>query len=77
MPVEHLVDALLERGDADLSFDLPSKDFAELKSSSKLTVIGTPIENAMIYVGMNTVNKPFDNLKLRQAVAWASGAGRR
>ena len=24
--------ALLERGDADISFDLPSKDFAELKS---------------------------------------------
>lgn len=63
--------ALLERGDADLSFDLPSKDFSELKSSAKLTVIGTPIENAMIYVGLNTVNKPFDNLKLRQAIAWA------
>jgi peptide/nickel transport system substrate-binding protein len=63
--------ALLERGDADLSFDLPSKDFSELKSSAKLTVIGTPIENAMIYVGMNTANKPFDNVKLRQAVAWA------
>src|SRR5713101_4562682 len=45
--------ALLERGDADLSFDLPSKDFAELKSSPKLTVIGTPIENAMMYIGMN------------------------
>jgi peptide/nickel transport system substrate-binding protein len=63
--------ALLERGDADLSFDLPSKDFAELKKLAKLTVIGTPIENAMIYVGMNVVNKPFDNVKLRQAVAWA------
>ena len=63
--------ALLERGDADLSFDLPSKDFAELKKSPKLTVIGTPIENAMIYVGMNVTTKPFDNEKLRQAVAWA------
>jgi peptide/nickel transport system substrate-binding protein len=63
--------ALLERGDADLSFDLPPKDFSELRSSPKLTVIGTPIENAMIYLGMNVVNKPFDNMKLRQAVAWA------
>ena len=45
--------ALLERGDADISFDLPSKDFAELKSAPKLTVIGTPIENAMMYLGMN------------------------
>ena len=63
--------ALLERGDADVSFDLPPKDFSELKTSPKLTVIGTPIENAMIYIGLNVVNKPFDNLKLRQAVAYA------
>src|SRR5258708_24717215 len=63
--------ALLERGDADISFDLPSKDFAELKSAPKLTVIGTPIENAMIYLGMNVNQKPFDNVKVRQAVAWA------
>ena len=57
--------ALLERGDADLSFDLPSKDFAELKKSPKLTVIGTPIENAMMYLGMNVNQKPFDNVKVR------------
>ena len=63
--------ALLERGDADLSFDLPSKDFSELKSSPKLTVIGTPIENAMMYLGMNVNQKPFDNVKVRQAVAYA------
>jgi peptide/nickel transport system substrate-binding protein len=63
--------ALLERGDADISFDLPSKDFAELKTAPKLTVIGTPIENAMMYLGMNVNQKPFDNVKVRQAVAWA------
>jgi peptide/nickel transport system substrate-binding protein len=63
--------ALLERGDADISFDLPPKDFSELKTSPKLTVVGTPIENAMIYIGLNVVNKPFDNVKLRQAVAYA------
>ena len=63
--------ALLERGDADISFDLPSKDFSELKSSPKLTVIGTPIENAMMYLGMNVNQKPFDNVKVRQAVAYA------
>jgi peptide/nickel transport system substrate-binding protein len=63
--------ALLERGDADISFDLPPKDFAELAKSPKLTVIGTAIENAMIYLGMNVNQKPFDNVKVRQAVAWA------
>jgi peptide/nickel transport system substrate-binding protein len=63
--------ALLERGDADISFDLPPKDFAELAKSPKLTVIGTAIENAMVYIGMNVNQKPFDNVKVRQAVAWA------
>ena len=63
--------ALLERGDADLSFDLPNKDFAELASARKLTIVGTPIENAMQYVGMNVKNPPFNNPKLRQAVAYA------
>ena len=34
--------ALVERGDADLSFDLPNKDFAELKQAGKLNVATTP-----------------------------------
>ena len=63
--------ALLERGDADISFDLPNKDFAELQSAAKLTVVGTPVENAMQYVGMLTTKPPFDNPKVRQAVAYA------
>ena len=63
--------ALLERGDADISFDLGSKDFSELKASPKLTIVGTPVENAMQYIGMNVKQKPFDNVKVRQAVAYA------
>ena len=63
--------ALLERGDADVSFDLPSKDFSELKNHAKLTVIGTPVENALQYIGMNVKQPPFDNVKVRQAVAYA------
>jgi hypothetical protein len=30
-----------------------------------------PIENSMFYLGMNTTKPPFDNLKVRQAVAYA------
>ena len=63
--------ALLERGDADISFDLPNKDFAELAAARSLTVIGTPVENAMQYVGMNVTKPPFNNPKVRQAVAYA------
>ncbi|MGE3931826.1 MAG: ABC transporter substrate-binding protein [Rhodospirillaceae bacterium] len=63
--------ALLERGDADISFDLPEKDFFELANAKSLTIVGTPVENAMQYVGMLVTKPPFDNVKVRQAVAYA------
>jgi len=63
--------ALLERGDADISFDLPPKDFQELARGDKLRIIGVPIENAMWYVGMNVQQPPFNHVKVRQAVAYA------
>ena len=37
----------------------------------KLKVVGTPIENALVYIGMNVKKPPFDNVKVRQAVAYA------
>jgi len=63
--------ALLERGDADVSYDLPNKDFAELKTEGKVTIVSTPYSNGIQYIGMNVAHPPFDNLKLRQAVAYA------
>jgi peptide/nickel transport system substrate-binding protein len=63
--------ALLERGDADVSYDLPNKDFVELRDAGKLTIVSTPYSNGVQYIGMNVKNPPFDNLKVRQAVAYA------
>jgi peptide/nickel transport system substrate-binding protein len=63
--------ALLERGDADISYDLPNKDFVELKDAGKLTIVSTPYSNGIQYIGMNVKTPPFDNLKVRQAIACA------
>jgi peptide/nickel transport system substrate-binding protein len=63
--------ALLERGDADISYDLPNKDFVELKENGKLKIVSTPYSNGVQYMGMNVTIAPFDNLKVRQAVAYA------
>jgi peptide/nickel transport system substrate-binding protein len=63
--------ALLERGDADISYDLPNKDFVELKQGGKLAIVSTPYSNGIQYIGMNVKSPPFDNLKVRQAVAYA------
>ncbi len=63
--------ALLERGDADISYDLPMKDFAELRSNDKLSIVSTPYSNGIQYIGMNVKKPPFDNVKVRHAVAYA------
>ena len=63
--------ALMERGDADVSFDLPNKDFAEMKKEGKVIVVSTPIGNGMYCVELNVKNPPFNNEKVRQAVAYA------
>jgi peptide/nickel transport system substrate-binding protein len=63
--------ALLERGDADISYELPNKDFVELKESGKLSIVSTPFSNGIQYLGMNVTKPPFDNPKVRQAVAYA------
>jgi len=63
--------ALLERGDADVSYDLPNKDFVELKADGKLNIVSTPYSNGIQYIGMNVTQPPFDNPKVRQAVAYA------
>ena len=57
--------ALLERGDADISYDLPYKDFQELKANGKLNIVSLPFSNGIQYIGMNVTKPPFDNPKVR------------
>ena len=63
--------ALMERGDADISFDLPAKDFTEMKKEAKLKMISNPIGNGMYSLELNVVKPPFNNEKVRQAIAYA------
>jgi peptide/nickel transport system substrate-binding protein len=63
--------ALLERGDADISYELPYKDFQELKAAGKLDIVSLPFSNGIQYIGMNVTKPPFDNPKVRQAMAYA------
>jgi len=62
--------ALLERGDADMSYGLPPKDFKDLAEGGKIRVSGVPVPNAAWYVAMNTPSSPFSDVRYRQAVAW-------
>ena len=63
--------ALLTRGDIDITYELPPKDFAEIaREGGKVKVASVPIENSMWYLGLNTTQPPFDNPLVRQAVAY-------
>jgi peptide/nickel transport system substrate-binding protein len=58
--------AMLERDDADFSTGFAPRDFDQL-----IKVSGVPIPNCLWYLALNTSKPPFDNVKLRQAIACA------
>ena len=62
---------LLERGDADLAIDLAASDIATLQHSAHAKVVSIPQSNGFTHITMDTQVKPFDNVKVRQAVAAA------
>ena len=63
--------ALIERGDAQLSFNIPNKDAVELASVDKVKVVGSPIDNTLHVVCLNQIFKPFTDTHVRQAIAYA------
>ncbi|NEN85657.1 ABC transporter substrate-binding protein [Paenibacillus elgii] len=61
---------LLGKGDVDLAIEIPPKDVADLKNNANLTV-KSDASNRILYFALNTTKKPFDNVKVRQALAYA------
>lgn len=62
---------LLERGDADIAIDLQASDIDALKSRGKIKLVATPQINGFTAVVFNTRMAPFDNPKVRAALAAA------
>ena len=63
--------ALIERGDVQMSFNIPYKDAAELAEMDGVDVYSTPIENAIYVVGVNHDFEPFKDPDVRKALAYA------
>ena len=61
----------LEKGDADIVQDLPPQDAVSMSKDPKLKVVGVPMAGAFQFIGMNGGLKPFDDVKVRQAIAYA------
>lgn len=60
-----------ERGEADLVRDLPGRDIAAMIAEGKVKVLGIANPSTVTYIAMNNGIAPFDNLKVRQAVAYS------
>jgi len=63
--------ASLEKGDADIVQDLPPQDAVSLSADPKLKIVGAPMAGAFQFIGMNSQTKPFDDVRVRQAIAYA------
>lgn len=63
--------ALIERGDADLYMNVSPKDAKELMAEGKVDIDGAPIDNCLHVLALNLNHKPYDNVKVRQAIAYA------
>ncbi len=62
---------LVEKGDADLAIDLAASDLPTVEKATRAKVVSVPQTNGFTHVSMNTQVAPFDNLKVRQAIAAA------
>jgi peptide/nickel transport system substrate-binding protein len=63
--------ALVERADADVACDLPPRDIADIASAKRLKVESAPQANTLRYLALLTTMKPFDDVRVRQAIAHA------
>jgi glutathione transport system substrate-binding protein len=62
--------ALIQTGEAHFTFPLPYELAEVLKTKPELDVVAAP-SIVLRYLSMNTQQKPFDNPKVRQAIAYA------
>jgi ABC-type transport system substrate-binding protein len=61
----------MQTGEAHFTFPLPYEQADLLKAKPELEVVAAP-SIVLRYLSMNTQQKPFDNPKVRQAIAMPS-----
>jgi peptide/nickel transport system substrate-binding protein len=70
IPDETARTTALRSGEVDLSLDVPPRDARELDSVPGITLGSVP-GTFWEYIGLNTKRPPFDDVRVRKAVAWA------
>jgi len=62
---------LVERGDADITIDIQTQDLIALRQRDAVKVVSAPMPTAFTAVIFNTRMRPFDDPRVRRAVALA------
>lgn len=62
--------AMLQTGEAQFAFPIPYEQAGVLEKNSKLELVASP-SIMQRYISMNVTQKPFDNLKVREAINYA------
>lgn len=60
----------LETGAADIAYNVSTNDVKRVQENSKLQ-LQRVIDNSTAYMGFNTQKKPFDDVRVRQAISYA------
>jgi peptide/nickel transport system substrate-binding protein len=63
--------ALVERGAADLAVEIPPNDFSAIGDRGQARALSIPMPNQMDFMAMNSQAAPFNDLRVRQAIAYA------
>ena len=63
--------ALVERDAADIAIEIPPNDFAAVAQRGTARAIAIPMRNHMDFIAMNSQAAPFNDVRVRQAVAYA------
>lgn len=71
VPVAASRRAAAERGEADIVRGLGGRDIHDLKSRKDIRLLGIPNPGAVTVIALNSQMPPFDNKKVRQAIAHA------
>ena len=63
--------ALVERDAADIAIEIPPNDFAAVAQRGAARAIAIPMRNHMDFIAMNSQAAPFNDVRVRQAIAYA------
>jgi peptide/nickel transport system substrate-binding protein len=63
--------ALVERDAADLAIEIPPNDFDAVAQRGVARALAIPMRNHMDFLAMNSQAAPFDDVRVRQAIAYA------